>query len=250
MYITAMNHPDHNTINNFRKNNAGAFKQVFVQVLLLAQSTGIMKKLGTISVDGTKIHANASRHKAVSYKYAKEQIAKYEKEVADILEQAEKIDNTENEISLPEEIAVREKRISVLKEAVRQMEETQKEICEHEKEEYERKIKESDEDDKKNGKTVQEIFEKLPVSLPEEKDDVPITTGMMKARLKTVQGQKIYSKRKTTVEPVFGIIKRVMGFQQFLMRGLEKIDIEWNLVTISYNISRMFSLKKLQLTKI
>ena len=88
MYITAMNHPDNNTINNFRKNNAGAFKQVFVKVLLLAQSTGIMKKLGTISVDGTKIHANASRHKAVSYKYAKEQIAKYEKEVADILEQA------------------------------------------------------------------------------------------------------------------------------------------------------------------
>ena len=80
-----------------------------------------MKKLGTISVDGTKIHANASRHKAVSYKYAKEQIAKYEKEVADILEQAEKIDNTENEISLPEEIAVREKRISVLKEAVRHL---------------------------------------------------------------------------------------------------------------------------------
>ena len=101
-----------------------------------------------------------------------------------------------------------------------------------------------------HGKTVQEIFEKLPVSLPEEKDDVPITTGIMRARLKTVQGQKIYSKRKTTVEPVFGIIKRVMGFQQFLMRGLEKIDIEWNLVTISYNISRMFSLKKLQLTKI
>ena len=64
---------------------------------------------------------HSSRHKAVSYKYAKEQIAKYEKEVADILEQAEKIDNTENEISLPEEIAVREKRISVLKEAVRHL---------------------------------------------------------------------------------------------------------------------------------
>ena len=79
MYITAMEHPDHNTINNFRKNNREAFKKVFTQLLLLAQTTGLMKKIGTISVDGTKIHANASKHKAVSYKYAKEQIEKYEK---------------------------------------------------------------------------------------------------------------------------------------------------------------------------
>ena len=145
MYITAMEHPDHNTINNFRKNNREAFKKVFTQLLLLAQTTGLMKKIGTISVDGTKIHANASKHKAVSYKYAKEQIEKYEKEVDEILKEAEKIDNTENDVNLPEEIAVREKRISILKNAVKQMEETQKEIYEHEKEEYERKMKEREE---------------------------------------------------------------------------------------------------------
>ena len=104
MYITAMEHPDHNTINNFRKNNREAFKKVFTQLLLLAQTTGLMKKIGTISVDGTKIHANASKHKAVSYKYAKEQIEKYEKEVDEILKEAEKIDNTENDVNLPEEI--------------------------------------------------------------------------------------------------------------------------------------------------
>ena len=145
MYITAMEHPDHNTINNFRKNNREAFKKVFTQLLLLAQTTGLMKKIGTISVDGTKIHANASKHKAVSYKYAKEQIEKYEKEVDEILKEAEKIDNTENDVNLPEEIAVREKRISILKNAVKQMEETQKEIYEHEKEEYERKMMEREE---------------------------------------------------------------------------------------------------------
>ena len=133
MYITAMEHPDHNTINNFRKNNREAFKKIFTQLLLLAQTTGLMKKIGTISVDGTKIHANASKHKAVSYKYAKEQIEKYEKEVDEILKEAEKIDNTENDVNLPEEIAVREKRISILK------------------------------------KTVKQIFEKLPERLPEEK---------------------------------------------------------------------------------
>ena len=71
----------------------------------------------------------------------------------------------------------------------------------------------------------------------------------IRARLKTEEGQKIYSKRKTTVEPVFGIIKRVIGFRQFLIRGLENIGIEWDLVTISYNISRMYALKKLSPAK-
>ena len=375
MYITAMNHPDHNTINNFRKNNQEAFKQVFTQVLLLAENTGLMKKLGTISVDGTKIHANASKHKAVSYKYAKEQIAKYEKEVEELLKEAEKIDNTENEVNLPEEIALREKRVRVLKDAVKQMEEVQNEIYEHEKEEYERKLKEreynsqnegkpkprgrkpeepeykvddksqvnftdsesrimkfgnsknfeqgynlqaavdtdtmmivgtyptqkcNDKSELKNcvesipekvekeekvfvcadtgyfsstliektekehpdvkvicatermphGKSVEQIFEKLPERLPQEKSGEGMTTEKMRARLKTEEGQRIYSKRKTTVEPVFGIIKRIMGFRQFLMRGLENIGIEWDLVTISYNISRMFTLKNLSLSRI
>lgn len=213
MYITAMEHPDHNTINNFRKNNREAFKKVFTQLLLLAQTTGLMKKIGTISVDGTKIHANASKHKAVSYKYAKEQIEKYEKEVDEILKEAKKIDNTENDVNLPEEIAVREKRISILK------------------------------------KTVKQIFEKLPERLPEEKSGETMSKEKMRTRLKTQEGQKIYSKRKTTVEPVFGIIKRVMGFRQSLMRGLENIGIEWDLVTISYNVSRMYALKNLSPAK-
>ena len=213
MYITAMEHPDHNTINNFRKNNKEAFKKVFTQLLLLAQTTGLMKKIGTISVDGTKIHANASKHKAVSYKYAKEQIEKYEKEVDEILKEAEKIDNTQNDVNLPEEIAVREKRISILK------------------------------------KTVKQIFEKLPERLPEEKSGETMSKEKMRTRLKTQEGQRIYSKRKTTVEPVFGIIKRVMGFRQFLMRGLENIGIEWDLVTISYNVSRMYALKNLSSAK-
>jgi len=367
MYITAMKHPDHNTINNFRKNNSKVFKEAFVQVLLLAQTTGLMKKLGTISVDGTKVHANASKHKAVSYKYAKEQIEKYEKEVDELVKQADKIDNTENEVDLPEEIKIREERIKVLKEAVTQIEEMQNEIYEHEKEEYDRKQKEREEDEKKNGKkrggkkpkepenkvddkaqvnftdsesrimkfgnsknfeqsynlqaaveadsmlivgtyptqkgtdrqelkkavesipeglekeelvyavadtgyfsgkiieetekehpevkvicatkrephgkTVADILRVLPEKMSEENKETPMTTNKMQARLKTKEGQEIYAKRKTTVEPVFGIIKRVMGFRQFLMRGLENIEIEWDLVTLSYNINRMFNLK-------
>ena len=100
-----------------------------------------------------------------------------------------------------------------------------------------------------HGKTVKQIFEKLPERLPEEKSGENMSKEKMRTRLKTQEGQKIYSKRKTTVEPVFGIIKRVMGFRQFLMRGLENIGIEWDLVTISYNVSRMYALKNLSLAK-
>ena len=307
-----------------------------------------MKKIGTISVDGTKIHANASKHKAVSYKYAKEQIEKYEKEVDEILKEAEKIDNTENDVNLLEEIALKEKRISVLKNAVKQMEETQKEMIQEKMpkepenkvddkaqvnftdsesrimkfgnsnnfeqsynlqaavdtdskmivgtyptqkcndkaelkncvesvpEELEKEEKvfvcadtgyfsssliektEKEHPDVKvicaterepHGKTVKQIFEKLPERLPEEKSGETMSKEKMRTRLKTQEGQKIYSKRKTTVEPVFGIIKRVMGFRQFLMRGLENIGIEWDLVTISYNVSRMYALKNLSPAK-
>ena len=61
-------------------------------------------------------------------------------------------------------------------------------------------------------------------------------------RLKTKAGRTIYKKRKETVEPVFGIIKTVLGFQQFLLRGLEKVAIEWDLVTTAYNFKRLHKL--------
>ena len=61
----------------------------------------------------------------------------------------------------------------------------------------------------------------------------------MKHRLKTIEGRKLYGLRKQTVEPVFGIIKSVMGFRQFLLRGLDAVQGEWNLVTMAWNIKRM-----------
>jgi hypothetical protein len=68
----------------------------------------------------------------------------------------------------------------------------------------------------------------------------PVTE--MKHRLKTTVGKAIYAKRKSTVEPVFGIIKAVMGFRQFLLRGLNKVTGEWDLVCIAYNLKRMHAL--------
>ena len=65
----------------------------------------------------------------------------------------------------------------------------------------------------------------------------------MAYRLKTPRGRKLYGLRKQTPEPVFGIIKSVMGYRQCLLRGLENVKGEWNLVTMTWNIKRMFAMQ-------
>jgi hypothetical protein len=70
----------------------------------------------------------------------------------------------------------------------------------------------------------------------------PTPVEAMRHRLATPEGKKLYGLRKQTPEPVFGIIKSVLGFRQFSMRGLEKVQGEWNIVTMAWNIKRMFAL--------
>ena len=65
----------------------------------------------------------------------------------------------------------------------------------------------------------------------------------MAHRLKTQAGRAIYAVRKQTVEPVFGIIKSVMGFRQFSLRGLRKVTGEWTLVCLAWNVKRMAVLR-------
>ena len=65
----------------------------------------------------------------------------------------------------------------------------------------------------------------------------------MKHRLSTIAGKAAYAIRKQTVEPVFGIIKSVMGFRQFSLRGLRKVTGEWNLVCLAWNVKRMAVLR-------
>lgn len=64
----------------------------------------------------------------------------------------------------------------------------------------------------------------------------------MAHRLKTAEGKKLYALRKQVPEPVFGIIKSVLGFRQFLLRGLDSVQGEWSLVTMAWNLKRMFTL--------
>ena len=87
-FVTANTHPDHDTINTFRKRFLKQIEAIFVQVLSYAQALGMLK-LGTVSLDGTKVHANASRHSAMSYGHAKKLEAKLKAEVAALLKRAE-----------------------------------------------------------------------------------------------------------------------------------------------------------------
>ena len=89
----------------------------------------------------------------------------------------------------------------------------------------------------KHNQPLKECFSE-PEPPPEDADPV----AKMKHRLKTNEGKKLYAKRKSTVEPVIGIIKAVMGFRQFLLRGLESVNGEWNLVCIAYNLKRLHAL--------
>jgi hypothetical protein len=82
-----------------------------------------------------------------------------------------------------------------------------------------------------------ERFAKTPAA-----PDDPTPVEAMAHRLKTPEGRVLYALRKQTPEPVFGIIKSVLGFRQFSLRGLKKARGEWSLVTMAWNVKRMFVL--------
>jgi hypothetical protein len=86
--------------------------------------------------------------------------------------------------------------------------------------------------------SLSERFAEAPVA-PEN----PTPVEAMAHRLQTPEGKKLYALRKQIPEPVFGIIKSVLGFRQFLLRGLENVRGEWSLVTMAWNLKRMFVLK-------
>lgn len=73
-----------------------------------------------------------------------------------------------------------------------------------------------------------------------------ISTGWARgrcARLRTATGKALYAKRKSTIEPTFGVIKQVQGFRQFLLRGFEAVNGEWNLVCIAFNLKKLHALR-------
>ena len=87
------------------------------------------------------------------------------------------------------------------------------------------------------GSTLEERFAVPP---PQPDGSTPVVA--MAHRLRTPEGRALYAQRKHTPEPVFGIIKSVLGFRQFLLRGLAAVRGEWRLVTPAWNLKRMFAL--------
>ena len=116
--LTVNDHPDHDTIATFRRRFLTEIEGLLVQVLLLAREAGMLK-LGTVALDGTKVHANASRHSALSYEHAARIEAQLKAEVAELLALAEAADTADvpDGMSVPEELARREERLQRLAEA-------------------------------------------------------------------------------------------------------------------------------------
>jgi transposase len=359
-FIAANQHPDHDTIAAFRRRFLPQIEALFVQVLLLAREMGVLQ-LGTVALDGTKIHANASRHSALSYQHAGQIEAQLRAEVAELLAKAEAADGADlpDGLSIPEELAHREQRLAEIARARAAIEARARERHAREQAEYDAKIAaraakaaatgqkprgrppvppvegpgSADQVNLTDGESrimpmpgggfeqcynaqacvaagsllvvaqnvvqaandkqqIEPMLDKL-AALPPELGQVetlladtgyfsvanvqacvaadidpllamgrqphhpplaerfapdppppeqPTPLEAMAHRLRTQEGKKLYALRKHTPEPVFGIIKAALGFRQFLLRGLDKVRGEWNLVTMAYNLKRLFAL--------
>ena len=359
-FVAANEHPDHDTIATFRRRFLKQIEALFVQVLGVAREMGVLK-LGTVALDGTKIHANASRHSALSYEHASKIEAQLKAEVADLLGKAEAADQADvpDGMQVPDELARREKRLAEITRAKAVIEARAKERHARERAEYEARMAEREAKQAQTGKKPGGRVPQPPVEGPlptdqvnltdEESRIMPVAGGgfeqcynaqaavaedsllvvatdvvqapndkqqlepvlgkiaglpaelgkvgelladngyfsegnvnacaaagiepviamgreahhpslaerfaedptppkdptpveAMRHRLQTKEGKKRYALRKQTPEPVFGIIKSVLGFRQFLLRGLDKVRGEWSLVTMAWNMKRMFVL--------
>src|SRR6195256_3984875 len=140
-FVTANEHPDHDTIATFRRRFLEEIEGLFVRVLELAREMGMLK-LGTVALDGTKIHANASRHSALSYEHAGKIEEQLKSEVADLMARAEAADQAEvaDGMSIPDELARREERLAKLVEARAKIEARAKERFEREAAEHRAKL--------------------------------------------------------------------------------------------------------------
>jgi transposase len=152
-YLTADTHPDHDTIATFRRENFDAVAACFVHVLELAQAAGLLK-VGTVSVDGTKLKANASINRNVRYDRAGQLIEQLEREVQERMEQADHTDDQDETDGqrLPDDLAKHEDLEDKLKAARAQIEARHKAKLKTEQAEYECKVKERADKGEKRGK--------------------------------------------------------------------------------------------------
>jgi len=177
-FIAGGVHPDHDTIAHFRKTFLTEIKGLFVQILLLAQAAGILK-LGNISLDGSKIHADASKSKAVSYKRLGELEERLGKEIEALFVLGEQAEQGEAELPeglvLQDEIALRQARLAKLAEAKVVLEARAQERYEAEQVEYQAKLREREEKARKRNRKPGGRAPKPPEPGPRDKDQYNFT---------------------------------------------------------------------------
>jgi transposase len=158
-YLSGDAHPDHDTFAEFRKRHLEALAGLFTQALLLCEKAGLVK-LGHVSIDGTKIKANASKHKAMSYARMGEAEQRLKQEIEALLKQAEDVDAAEDAQygkgqrgdELPEELARRESRLKKIAQAKAELEQEAREKAERERAEAQAKLAVRRDEEKQTGK--------------------------------------------------------------------------------------------------
>lgn len=175
-FISANTHPDHDTIATFRKRFLDQLQPLFVQILLLAREMGLLK-VGKVSLDGTKVKANASKHHALSWGHACKIEQQLQAEVQELMRLAEKADSepTPDGMDIPEEISRRQDRLAAIAEAKEKIKQRAAERFAREQKEYEEKIAEREEKAKKSGQKPRGKSPKPPEPGPRKKDQVNLT---------------------------------------------------------------------------
>ena len=175
-FVAANQHPDHDTIAAFRRRFLKEIEALFVKILLLAREMGLLK-LGTVGLDGTKVHANASKHSALSYEHAGKIEAQLKAEVAELLAKAEAADQADlpDGMSIPDELARREERLKKIAEAKAKIEARAKERYERELAEHEAKLAAREAKEKATGKKPGGKPPAPPAEGPSPSDQVNLT---------------------------------------------------------------------------
>lgn len=176
-FIACDQHPDHDTLANFRRRFGEQFAAIFVQVLQLARENQL-SRFGTVSLDGTKIHANASRHSALSYGHAEKIEAQLQAEVQEMLALAEAADQSTvpEGVSLPDEIQRREDRLAAIARAKAVIEARAKARDEREQAAYQAKLAQREAQQKATGKKPGGKPPEPPQTGPRADDPIGLST--------------------------------------------------------------------------
>ena len=229
-YVAANTHPDHDTISTFRKRFLKHLKPLFKEILEIAHSMEVLK-LGKVSLDGTKMKANASKHRALSWDHACKLEKQLKNEVEELLrkaEEADKVDLPEG-MSLSDELARRETRLKMIEEAKEEIKKRASERYAKEKEAYDKKVAEREKKEKSTGKKAKGRAPKQPDSKPNGKDQVNLTDSESRIMPKSGGGFEQAYNAQAGVD-----IKTMLIVEEHVTQNVnDKLEVEPALETLS-----------------